>query len=512
MIAGSGRRVQGAKTDLVEVPKQIRGIVVDAVRPRGLEFVTAVAAREQPHAERPRAARRQQIPDAVPHHDAALRRHAEAARRKQEEVRIGLGARDVVSSDHRRALGHAQRAERPTRRGRAAARRDRPRHPAAGQRLEQVDGPGQRPHPVRELRVGPLVILLHGLELGGRQAVAELAGERVHEQPAAHPDTAVDAPDGQRDPRALERGVPGDHVVVNAVDERPIEIEHERDLLFRSVARSPARGHRCLPVSRQPRDATSRAVGAALCQPNARGERAIPPSMKELPSRPKRYVGSDGEDASRHPSAVNAVLEGVWRHVPKPDRTNAGMWAIGAGHAMTHAYSAAFFVLLPFLARDLGLSYSQVGLIIAVRQLMSTLVNLPAGVIVDTLGRRTLFMSLALAWAALPYLLIAATSSYRLILVCIGLVGIGNFLWHPAAITSISAMYPTRRGYGLALHELGANLGDTLTPLAAGLLLAALTWRSVLVVPVAAGLLLTLVIMRMMDRVQRQRGEPFHPA
>ena len=231
--------------------------------------------------------------------------------------------------------------------------------------------------------------------------------------------------------------------------------------------------------------------------------------MKELPSRPKRYVGSDGEDAGRHPSTVNAVLEGVWRRVPKPDRTNAGMWAIGAGHAMTHAYSAAFYVLLPFLARDLGLTYSQVGLIISVRQLMSTLVNLPAGVIVDTLGRRTLFMSLALAWAALPYLLIAATSSYPLILVCIGLVGIGNFLWHPAAITSISAMYPTRRGYGLALHELGANLGDTLTPLAAGLLLAALTWRSVLVVTVAAGLLLTLAIIRMMDRVQRQRNAPF---
>jgi len=94
---------------------------------------------------------------------------------------------------------------------------------------------------------------------------------------------------------------------------------------------------------------------------------------------------------------VNAVLEGVWRRVPKPDRTNAGMWAIGAGHAMTHAYSAAFYVLLPFAARDLGLTYSQVGLIISVRQFMSTLVNLPAGVIVDTLGRRSLFMSLALA-------------------------------------------------------------------------------------------------------------------
>ena len=205
---------------------------------------------------------------------------------------------------------------------------------------------------------------------------------------------------------------------------------------------------------------------------------------------------------------MNAVLEGVWRCVPKPDRTNAGMWAIGAGHGMTHSYSAAFYLLLPFLAKDLGLTYSQVGLIISLRQFMSTVVNLPAGMIVDTLGRRSLFMSVALAWAAMPYLFIGLTSSYTVMLVSMGVVGIGNFLWHPAAITALSEMYPTRRGYGLALHELGANLGDTLTPLAAGFLLAALNWRRTLLVIVAVGLLLTLIIMRMMIHVHRQRGAP----
>jgi MFS transporter, FSR family, fosmidomycin resistance protein len=208
---------------------------------------------------------------------------------------------------------------------------------------------------------------------------------------------------------------------------------------------------------------------------------------------------------------MNAVLEGVWRYVPKPDRTNTGMWAIGAGHAMTHSYSAAFYLLLPFLAKDLGLTYSQVGLIISLRQFMSTVVNLPAGMVVDTLGKRSLFMSLALAWAAVPYLFIGLTSSYTVMLVSMGVVGIGNFLWHPAAITALSEMYPTRRGYGLALHELGANLGDTLTPLAAGFLLAALNWRRTLLIIVAVGLLLTLVIMRMMLHVNRQRSAPPPP-
>lgn len=184
------------------------------------------------------------------------------------------------------------------------------------------------------------------------------------------------------------------------------------------------------------------------------------------------------------------------------------MWAIGAGHAMTHAYTAALYLLLPFIAKDLGLTYSQIGLLIAVRQLMSTVVNLPAGIVVDTLGRRDLFMAMALLGSALPYLVVSVTSSYWIIVVCIGLAGLANFLWHPAAITSISEMYPMRRGYGLAIHELGANLGDTLTPLLTGALLGYLTWRQVISVTVAAGLFLGLFTLRMIVHARRLYNEP----
>jgi len=91
------------------------------------------------------------------------------------------------------------------------------------------------------------------------------------------------------------------------------------------------------------------------------------------------------------------------------------MWAIGAGHAMTHAYTAALYLLLPFMAKDLGLTYSQIGFLLAVRQFMSTVVNLPAGIIVDTLGRRNMFMAVSLLGMAMPYLAISATSSFCVI-------------------------------------------------------------------------------------------------
>jgi len=192
---------------------------------------------------------------------------------------------------------------------------------------------------------------------------------------------------------------------------------------------------------------------------------------------------------------------------PRPDRANAGLWAIAGGHAITHTYPAAFALLLPFLAKDLGLTYSQIGLLVAMRQGMSTIVNLPAGMIVDTIGKRNLLMGLALLWAAVPYLLIAATSNYWVILISMVVVGVGVFLWHPAAITSISELYPQQRGYGLALHELGASLGDALAPLAAGFLLAYLSWRQVLTANVVLGLAVVVVIVQVLAHLRRQRSE-----
>ncbi len=191
----------------------------------------------------------------------------------------------------------------------------------------------------------------------------------------------------------------------------------------------------------------------------------------------------------------------------KTEGSNAGIWAIGAGHATTHAFSAAFYLLLPYVAQDLHLTFSQVGLLISLRQFMSFVVNLPAGMIVDTIGKRRLLMGLSLGLAVGPYLLVAATARYEIILLSMALVGVGVFLWHPAAITSISEMYPMRRGYGLAIHELGANLGDTLAPLGAGVLLAYLAWRRLLALSVVLGLAFAILVLSFVVGSRRHREE-----
>lgn len=124
------------------------------------------------------------------------------------------------------------------------------------------------------------------------------------------------------------------------------------------------------------------------------------------------------------------------------------------------------------------------------RAVTQTIVNLPGGAIVDMVGRRGLLMALALIWSGVPYFFLGLTTNYAVILVCMGLMGIGNNLWHPAAISDLSQRYPDRRGYAIAIHALGANLGDMLAPLVVGFLITFFLYSQVLIVSLIPGILL----------------------
>ena len=52
--------------------------------------------------------------------------------------------------------------------------------------------------------------------------------QHVRQQPAAHADLSMNAPDRELDAVGFERRLPGEDVLVDAVDERAVEIEHER--------------------------------------------------------------------------------------------------------------------------------------------------------------------------------------------------------------------------------------------------------------------------------------------
>lgn len=150
---------------------------------------------------------------------------------------------------------------------------------------------------------------------------------------------------------------------------------------------------------------------------------------------------------------------------------------VAAGHGGTHWVAAFFYLLLPFITRDLGLSYADAGLLVAVFHTSSLAANFGSGLVVDVTGRRVLFQVVSLLAGAGALLAFAGSERVLTLAALVMLIGVSNNLWHPPAIAFLSERYPANRGYALSIHALGANLGDTVAPLAAGSLLAALTWQ-----------------------------------
>jgi MFS transporter, FSR family, fosmidomycin resistance protein len=183
-------------------------------------------------------------------------------------------------------------------------------------------------------------------------------------------------------------------------------------------------------------------------------------------------------------AVLPASRAGAWRE----------LWLITIGHSLTHWYPATFYLLLPLIGNELGLTYSQIGLVITCQYIAAAVANVPGGVLVDTIGRKGLLMAVSLFWVGFPYLLIGFSQGYLMLLVCVALVGFGNSLWHPTAIPTLGQRYPERKGLVLSLHGMGGNVGDAVAPVVVGAALALFTWREVVVMNVVPGLVIALLM------------------
>lgn len=184
------------------------------------------------------------------------------------------------------------------------------------------------------------------------------------------------------------------------------------------------------------------------------------------------------------------------------ERSFRQVWLITGGHALTHWYPATFYLLLPLIGKELGLSYSQIGLVMTSQYIAGAIANIPGGMLVDNVGRKGFLMALSLFWIGFPYLLMSFTHSYWMMLLCVTMVGVGNNLWHPTAIPTLGKLYPDRKGLVLSLHGMGGNVGEALAPLAIGTLLAVLTWREIVVLNVIPGVVMGILILLFLGAIR----------
>src|SRR3982751_4560780 len=186
-----------------------------------------------------------------------------------------------------------------------------------------------------------------------------------------------------------------------------------------------------------------------------------------------------------------------------PRRSFQEVWVVSIGHTLTHWYPATFYLLLPLIGAELGLSYSQIGFILTCQFAAGAISNVPGGIFVDTVGRKGLLMAVSLFWIGFPYVMMGFSHAYWMMLACAILLGVGNNLWHPTAIPWLANRFPERKGLVMSFHSMGGNVGDAVAPLVVGALLTVFSWRDVVLMNVIPGIVMSALILIYVGRLYK---------
>lgn len=173
---------------------------------------------------------------------------------------------------------------------------------------------------------------------------------------------------------------------------------------------------------------------------------------------------------------------------------------VAGGHAATHWIIGTFYVLLPFIARDLGLSYTQAGALVTVFHISAFAANIGSGAVVDIGVRHAVIQAASLIIGAFALMAVGLAGQALWLALMVVLIGATNNLWHPTAISYLSDRYPRNRGYALSIHTLGASFGDMLAPVAAGLLLTLMTWRGASIVSALPAIAVAFLLLAVLGR------------
>lgn len=148
---------------------------------------------------------------------------------------------------------------------------------------------------------------------------------------------------------------------------------------------------------------------------------------------------------------------------------------VAFSHAVQHSYVAVLGIAYPFVLADFGASYAVLGLFLGAASLMGALMQGMAGMVKRTSTR----VLLGSQNAAIGLVTAVAALSPGIVFFGVARV-MGSFAtWpqHPIGSAHLTERVPHKRGFVLAAHFTGGNIGTLVTPLIAGAIIAGLGWR-----------------------------------
>ena len=133
------------------------------------------------------------------------------------------------------------------------------------------------------------------------------------------------------------------------------------------------------------------------------------------------------------------------------------------GHIWVDASQAILPVALVKLKELFFLSYFQVGFIMALLNLTSSVIQPVFGYISDRFSTGW-FVPVGILWTAFAMGLLGWSANYPIAVLLVGLAGLGTAAFHPRAMMAVYLVSGSRLGFGAAIFSTGGNLGFALGP------------------------------------------------
>lgn len=167
---------------------------------------------------------------------------------------------------------------------------------------------------------------------------------------------------------------------------------------------------------------------------------------------------------------------------------------VGLAHFTSHMLQLVFAPLFPAMRDGLGVSFTELGLLLTVFYGASGLGQIAAGVMVDRFGAHRILIG-GVVLHAVGVGAMAFMPGYAWMLPFAVVAGLGNAVYHPADLSILShRVRPNLLGRAFAFHVIAGAAGFALSPLLSALVGTAYGWRTSLMVMGAGGLVVAAVL------------------
>ena len=174
--------------------------------------------------------------------------------------------------------------------------------------------------------------------------------------------------------------------------------------------------------------------------------------------------------------------------------------AVSAAHFVSHYYIIILAPLLPFVRAEYGVTYTEIGLAIAVFNIVSAVLQTPAGFLVDRLGARSL-LAAGLVTGAAAFMVVGLTHSFWLLVAMFALAGVGNTVYHPANYALLSHHVPSERiGQAFSIHTFAGMSGSAVAPPTLLLMQGIWGWRGAFIGAAVIGFATAAIVLLLRDQ------------